>query len=135
VSGTAASAAAVKRGVLPSAGNIVVKFRGVADEAAVVLLPGKGFDTPHPSARVSLARLSEGDYTRIGHVLCATMDDCFAEFQTGARNGGLDCRLQHRWQPQRRGSSSEPAASGAPVARSNQLYQPDLMVTRPIRTS
>jgi hypothetical protein len=99
VSGTAAGAAAVKRGVLPSAGNIVVKFRGIADEAAVVLLPGKGFDTPHPSARVSLARLSEGDYTRIGHVLCATMDDCFAEFQTGARNGGLDCRLQHRWQP------------------------------------
>ena len=36
-----------------------ILFR-LAEEGGVVLLPGKGFGTPHPSARVSLANLDEG---------------------------------------------------------------------------
>ncbi|MCP4474255.1 MAG: hypothetical protein GY821_06765 [Gammaproteobacteria bacterium] len=38
----------------------------LADETSVVLLPGKGFDNDHPSARVSLANLTEYDYRAIG---------------------------------------------------------------------
>ncbi|SPA38228.1 putative Aminotransferase, Putative aspartate decarboxylase [Cupriavidus taiwanensis] len=38
----------------------------LADEAGVVLLPGRGFGTRHPSGRVSLANLNEADYTKIG---------------------------------------------------------------------
>lgn len=38
----------------------------LADETGVVLLPGRGFGTPHPSARVSLANLNESDYANIG---------------------------------------------------------------------
>jgi aspartate 4-decarboxylase len=41
----------------------------LANEARVVLLPGKGFGTPHPSGRVSLANLNESDYRKIGHAL------------------------------------------------------------------
>jgi aspartate 4-decarboxylase len=38
----------------------------LAEETGVVLLPGRGFGTPHPSARVSLANLNESDYANIG---------------------------------------------------------------------
>ncbi|WP_316151290.1 bifunctional aspartate transaminase/aspartate 4-decarboxylase [Cupriavidus sp. BIC8F] len=38
----------------------------LADEAGVVLLPGRGFGTRHPSGRVSLANLNEADYAKIG---------------------------------------------------------------------
>ena len=38
----------------------------LAKEASVVLLPGKGFDIEHPSARVSMANLSDDDYQTIG---------------------------------------------------------------------
>jgi aspartate 4-decarboxylase len=38
----------------------------LAKEARVVLLPGKGFGTAHPSGRVSLANLNESDYRKIG---------------------------------------------------------------------
>ncbi|QGZ60739.1 bifunctional aspartate transaminase/aspartate 4-decarboxylase [Paraburkholderia acidisoli] len=41
----------------------------LAAEARVVLLPGKGFGTPHPSGRVSLANLNESDYRKIGRAL------------------------------------------------------------------
>jgi aspartate 4-decarboxylase len=38
----------------------------LAREARVVLLPGRGFGTQHPSGRVSLANLNESDYRKIG---------------------------------------------------------------------
>ncbi len=38
----------------------------LAAETSVVLLPGKGFDVDHPSARVSLANLTEYNYRDIG---------------------------------------------------------------------
>ncbi|HKR47180.1 MAG TPA: bifunctional aspartate transaminase/aspartate 4-decarboxylase [Paraburkholderia sp.] len=41
----------------------------LAEEARVVLLPGKGFGTPHPSGRVSLANLNESDYRKIGRAV------------------------------------------------------------------
>jgi aspartate 4-decarboxylase len=41
----------------------------IAQRSGVVLLPGKGFGTPHPSGRVSLANLNEYDYANIGRAL------------------------------------------------------------------
>ncbi len=41
----------------------------LAKEARVVLLPGMGFGTPHPSGRVSLANLNESDYRKIGRAV------------------------------------------------------------------
>ncbi len=41
----------------------------LAEDARVVLLPGKGFGTEHPSGRVSLANLNESDYRKIGRAL------------------------------------------------------------------
>ncbi|QCP52010.1 bifunctional aspartate transaminase/aspartate 4-decarboxylase [Trinickia violacea] len=41
----------------------------LAREARVVLLPGRGFGTPHPSGRVSLANLNESDYRKIGQAI------------------------------------------------------------------
>ncbi|CAG2129220.1 Bifunctional aspartate aminotransferase and L-aspartate beta-decarboxylase [Cupriavidus yeoncheonensis] len=38
----------------------------LAEDAGVVLLPGRGFGTRHPSGRVSLANLNESDYAKIG---------------------------------------------------------------------
>ncbi|MEJ0002841.1 MAG: bifunctional aspartate transaminase/aspartate 4-decarboxylase [Pararobbsia sp.] len=38
----------------------------LAKDARVVLLPGRGFGTQHPSGRVSLANLNESDYMQIG---------------------------------------------------------------------
>ncbi|MBB5189621.1 aspartate 4-decarboxylase [Silvimonas terrae] len=38
----------------------------LAEQTGVVLLPGRGFGTTHPSGRVSLANLNEVDYARIG---------------------------------------------------------------------
>ena len=35
----------------------------------VVLLPGRGFGTQHPSGRVSLANLNESDYRKIGRAV------------------------------------------------------------------
>ncbi len=46
----------------------------LAKEARVVLLPGKGFGTPHPSGRVSLANLNESDYMQIGKSIRKLMD-------------------------------------------------------------
>jgi aspartate 4-decarboxylase len=58
-----------------------ILFR-LAAEGGVVLLPGKGFGTPHPSARVSLANLNEVDYTRIGRVIRTIMQEYGDEYQT-----------------------------------------------------
>ena len=74
--------------LLANKNPLEILFR-LADEAGVVLLPGKGFSMPHPSARVSLANLSEGDYARIGRIVRATMNDYFTEFQKGASDDGL----------------------------------------------
>lgn len=74
--------------LLANKNPLEILFR-LADEAGVVLLPGKGFGMPHPSARVSLANLSEGDYARIGRIVRATMNDYFTEFQKGASDDGL----------------------------------------------
>ena len=58
-----------------------ILFR-LAAEGGVGLLPGKGFGTPHPSARVSLANLNEVDYTRIGRVVRTIMQEYADEYQT-----------------------------------------------------
>jgi len=47
----------------------------LADETSVVLLPGKGFDNDHPSARVSLANLTEYDYRAIGASVKKIIDE------------------------------------------------------------
>jgi len=52
----------------------------LADEGGVVLLPGKGFGTRHPSARASLANLDEYDYTKIGSVIRNLADEYYQEF-------------------------------------------------------
>lgn len=53
----------------------------LADEGGVVLLPGKGFGTRHPSARASLANMNESDYTKIGHVIRVIADEYYHEFK------------------------------------------------------
>jgi aspartate 4-decarboxylase len=50
--------------LLSNKNPLEILFR-LADEGGVVLLPGKGFGTPHPSARVSLANLDDEDYRKI----------------------------------------------------------------------
>ena len=62
-----------------------ILFR-LAEEGGVVLLPGKGFGTPHPSARVSLANLDEVDCARIGRIIRAIMQEYADEYQTAGRN-------------------------------------------------
>jgi len=52
----------------------------LAKEAGVVLLPGRGFDVPHPSARVSLANLREVDYLKIGQTIRRILDEYHREF-------------------------------------------------------
>ncbi|MGY8524321.1 bifunctional aspartate transaminase/aspartate 4-decarboxylase [Paracidovorax citrulli] len=47
----------------------------LSEEAGVVLLPGKGFGTQHPSGRVSLANLNEQDYVKIGHSVRKLRDE------------------------------------------------------------
>jgi aspartate 4-decarboxylase len=47
----------------------------LANEAKVVLLPGRGFGTPHPSGRVSLANLNEADYHNIGQAVRELMQE------------------------------------------------------------
>ncbi|MDU7757625.1 MAG: bifunctional aspartate transaminase/aspartate 4-decarboxylase, partial [Staphylococcus epidermidis] len=41
----------------------------IATETGVILLPGKGFGSQHPSARASLANLNEYQYAQIGKML------------------------------------------------------------------
>lgn len=47
----------------------------LAAEAKVVVLPGRGFGTPHHSGRVSLANLNESDYARIGRAIRRLLAD------------------------------------------------------------
>jgi aspartate 4-decarboxylase len=53
----------------------------LADEGGVVLLPGKGFGTLHPSARVSFSNLNDYDYTRIGQVIRTLAEEYHNEFK------------------------------------------------------
>ncbi len=50
----------------------------------MVLLPGKGFGTPHPSARVSLANLHEADYARIGRVIRSMMEEYADQYRSAS---------------------------------------------------
>ena len=61
---------------LPSSEFIV----RLAEEANVILLPGKGFEVLHPSARVSLANLREVDYYKIGQTIRKLLDSYYREF-------------------------------------------------------
>jgi aspartate 4-decarboxylase len=56
----------------------------LAKEARVVLLPGRGFGTPHPSGRVSLANLNESDYMQIGRAIRNLMDRYVERFRAQA---------------------------------------------------
>ncbi|MDR8397484.1 MULTISPECIES: bifunctional aspartate transaminase/aspartate 4-decarboxylase [Paraburkholderia] len=52
----------------------------LAREARVVLLPGRGFGTEHPSGRVSLANLNESDYRQIGRALRRLIEEYVERF-------------------------------------------------------
>lgn len=53
----------------------------LAEESQVVLLPGKGFGSDHPSARVSLANLNETDYRKIGTAARKLLDSYYEEYK------------------------------------------------------
>ena len=53
----------------------------IADETGIVLLPGRGFGTQHPSARASLANLNEFEYARIGRALRTMADEYYATWK------------------------------------------------------
>lgn len=52
----------------------------IADETGIVLLPGRGFGTRHPSGRASLANLNEYEYAAIGRSLRSMADEYYAVF-------------------------------------------------------
>ncbi len=52
----------------------------LAIEAGVVLLPGRGFEVFHPSARVSLANLKEIDYIKIGKTIRKLLNEYHRKF-------------------------------------------------------
>lgn len=52
----------------------------IADETGIVLLPGRGFGTQHPSGRASLANLNEFEYAAIGRSLRKMADEYYAAF-------------------------------------------------------
>lgn len=53
----------------------------IADDTGIVLLPGRGFGTQHPSGRAALANLNEYEYTAIGHALRALADEYYTAFK------------------------------------------------------
>ncbi len=54
----------------------------LAIEAGVVLLPGRGFEVFHPSARVSLANLKEIDYIKIGKTIRKLLNEYHRKFMS-----------------------------------------------------
>lgn len=52
----------------------------IADQTGIVLLPGRGFGTAHPSGRASLANLNEYEYAAIGRALRTMADELYKEF-------------------------------------------------------
>ncbi|MFK4135559.1 bifunctional aspartate transaminase/aspartate 4-decarboxylase [Pseudomonas luteola] len=67
-----------------SSGDLL--FR-IAKETGIVLLPGKGFGTKQPAARVSLANLNEYEYANIGRSLRSMADQYFEEFKNTVGDG------------------------------------------------
>jgi aspartate 4-decarboxylase len=61
----------------------------LAKDARVVLLPGRGFGTQHPSGRVSLANLNESDYVKIGRSIRTLMGE-YVERYNAATGKKLD---------------------------------------------
>lgn len=53
----------------------------LAEETGVVLLPGRGFEVVEPSARVSLANLTEADYIAIGKFTRRIIDEYYGDYQ------------------------------------------------------
>ncbi len=53
----------------------------LAVEAGVVLLPGRGFEVIHPSARISLANLKEIDYIKIGKTIRRLLNEYYQRFE------------------------------------------------------
>ena len=78
----------------------------LADEGGVVLLPGQGFGTLHPSARVSLANLNEDDYTKIGRVIRRLAEEYYQEFKRHQRDAAA-AGTPHRRRPAARGTGEE----------------------------
>jgi aspartate 4-decarboxylase len=58
----------------------------LAQDTGIILLPGKGFGTAHPSGRVSLANLNEYDYANIGRSI-RTMASEFYEIYVQEKGG------------------------------------------------
>jgi len=56
----------------------------LAKETGVVLLPGKGFEVVEPSARVSLANLTEQEYEAIGKFSRQVLDEYYDDFKNRA---------------------------------------------------
>ena len=63
-----------------------ILFR-LAEQGGVVLLPGKGFGTPHPSAQVSLANLNEQDHAKIGRIIRTLMKEYADEYRRDRTSG------------------------------------------------
>ncbi|CAG9164501.1 bifunctional aspartate transaminase/aspartate 4-decarboxylase [Cupriavidus pampae] len=59
----------------------------LAEEAGVVLLPGGGFGTRHPSGRVSLANLNEEDYVKIGRSVRKLRDEYLERYHASHGKG------------------------------------------------
>ena len=59
----------------------------LAEETGVILLPGRGFGTTHPSGRVSLANLNEYDYANIGRAIRSMASEFFAVFEKEKEKG------------------------------------------------
>lgn len=57
----------------------------LAGKSGVVLLPGSGFGASHPSARVSLANLTEVEYTHIGQAVRVLLDEYYLQY---CKSGG-----------------------------------------------
>ncbi|TSP12272.1 bifunctional aspartate transaminase/aspartate 4-decarboxylase [Cupriavidus campinensis] len=71
--------------VLGSAEPVELLFR-LAEEAGVVLLPGRGFGTRHPSGRVSLANLNESDYVKIGRSIRKLFEEYVKRYNEATGN-------------------------------------------------
>ena len=65
----------------------------LAEECAVVLMDGGGFDAPKMSVRVSLANLPDDAYEPIGRAIAGLLSDYHAEWKSAA-NGGFDSQAQ-----------------------------------------
>lgn len=58
----------------------------LAEDAGVVLLPGRGFGTRHPSGRVSLANLNESDYAKIGRSIRKLFEEYVDKYNAATGN-------------------------------------------------